>query len=108
MLRFCEQGRCPVELGENAAPVDVPGEKYRRIQHLSESHVHDIVFPQVDLGRTSRAFHNDHIEAGCQGIVGIHDVRDQTLFHLKILRRRIIAADLAVHDELGSHVRGWL
>ena len=105
MLRFCEQGRCPVELGENAAPVDVPGEKYRRIQHLGESHVHDIVFPQVDLGRTSRAF---HVVPGCKGIVGIHDVRDQTLFHLKILRRRIIAADLAVHDELGSHVRGRL
>ena len=34
---------CPVKLGENPAPVNIPGKQHRCIYHGSQSHVYNII-----------------------------------------------------------------
>ena len=61
LIIFQEHKR-PQKLGKYSSAVNISDQKHRRIYHLRQPHIYNIIFLQVDLCRTSRSFdHNDVI-----------------------------------------------
>ena len=97
-----------VQLGKNAAPVDVARQKHRCVHEPGEAHVHDVVGLQVDLGGAAGPLDDDDVHILGQAVVGGEDVRDERFFHLEVGGGGHLAPHLAVHDDLTSHIAAGL
>ena len=103
-LRGGEEHHRPVELGKHPAPVNVAREQHRRVHKLRKAHVHNVVFPEVDLRRAARALDHDHVVLRRETFIGRQDLGDELLFVREIFRRRHLPAHPAVYDDLASRV----
>ena len=103
-LVLAQQGNRPVELGEDAAAVDIPREQNRRVHELGKAHVHNVVLAQVDLRRGARPLDDDHVILGGKALIGREDLGDQGLLHLEIVARVVLPAHLPHDDELAARV----
>ena len=61
------------ERRQDTAPVNVANQQDRRLGIASDAHVHDVAFPQVDLGRAARALDHDNVVGGAQCIEALGD-----------------------------------
>ena len=56
-------------MSKNTAPVDIRHDHHRTVCRFGKAHIGDIVFPQIDLGRTSRPFHQHRLILSCESVV---------------------------------------
>ena len=103
-----EQRHRAVQLGEHAAPVDVPGQQHRRVYPQGKAHVDDIVCAQVDFRRTARALDDDDVVFCGQTVKSAQHLGKELLFVAEILRRRHLPPDLAHDDDLTARVAAGL
>ena len=97
-----------VELGEDAAAVDVARQQHRRVHQLRQPHVHDVVGLQVDLRRAPGPFDHDDVHGFGKAVVGREDVRDEGSLHFKVGGGGHLAPHFAVYDDLTAHVAAGL
>ena len=107
-LRLGKEHQRPQKLGEHSAPVDISRQEHRRVHQLCQSHVHNVVFLQVDLRRAASPLDHDDVRQLLQLPERLLDLRDQAFFVGKILPGRHIAYHFPVDDHLGAHVGGGL
>ena len=104
----CQQCRGAVQLGKHAAAVNISGQQHRGIHQFGKAHVHNIILPQIDLGRAARALDHDHIVFGGKAFIGGQYFGDQLLFIGKIFLGAHLRPDLAVHDHLTARIAAGL
>ena len=80
----------------------------RSIDHRGKSHIHYIVRFQVYFSRASCAFDHDDVIFSLKAPKSFHDIRDQCLFHAKIISRAVCSPDTSVHNQLTSDIAGRL
>ena len=103
-----QKGHGAIELGKDAAPVDVPHQEHGGVGQLRHAHVHDVVLLEVDLRGAARALQHDDVEFLLQAAVGLHDVGDEFQLALIVVLGPDVAQHLAVDDDLAAHVGGGL
>ena len=101
-----QQGDGTVQLGEDAAAVDVADQQHRRVDKLRKPHVHNVILAQVDLGGGARALNHENIVFGGETVIGAQNIGDQAALHFEVFLRVVMPAHLAVHNELASRVAG--
>ena len=98
----------PHQLGEDAAPVNVPHQEDGGVHPLRQAHVDDIVLLQVDLRRTSRPLDDDGAVFRRKGIIGGQDLREQGFLSGKVVPGGVVPPDLPQDDDLAAGVAGGL
>ena len=93
---------------KDAAPVDVRHQDDRRIRHFCHAHVDDIVFRQVDLRRGAGALDDNDVIFRRQMLKCLHDFRREVVFHLIVFLGAQVIIDLAVYNDLRTHIAGGL
>lgn len=107
-LLFVQQRHCTIQLSKYAAPVDIACQQHRRIHQLGQTHVHDVVFPQIDFRRTARTLDDQNVVFLRQTVVGLQHMGNQPGFVFEVIRRRVIAPDLTVHNHLTASIAAGL
>ncbi len=103
---FLQKLHRSVQRRKDPAPVDIAHQQYRRLCHLRHAHVDDVVFPEVDLCRTSGAFNNNDVVLLRQPAVGFHHICPELFFIPVIVHGLPVAPDLSVYNHLTSHMAG--
>ena len=101
-----QQRQRSVELGEHAAPVNVPHQQHRRVHQLRKAHIHNVVPLQIDLRGTSGPLYHNDVMFRRERVISRQNLRDQGFFINKIRRRVHLPPDSSVDNDLTSHVRG--
>ena len=107
-LLLLQQGHRAVELGKNAAPVNVAYQQHGRIHQLGQAHVDNVFLLQVDLRRTSGPLDDDDVVFGGQGTVAFQYLRDELPLPAVVFHGAHIPHGLAVYDDLAAHIRSGL
>ena len=107
LLRLQQLHRA-VQLGEDAAPVDIARQQDRRIHQLCQAHVDDIVDLEVDLRRAARPLDDDHVHLPGKAVVGGQNIGNEFFFVAEVIRRLHLAPHLAMDDDLAAHVAAGL
>ena len=92
-------------VGKDAAAVDIPDKQHRRVHHLGEAHVHDVLALEVDFRRAARALDGDDVVLACQALIGLHHRGDKVALSAIVFHRGHIALYASVHDDLTADVR---
>jgi hypothetical protein len=103
-----QHGERAEEVGEHAAAVDVADDHDRQVGGLRETHVRDVVAPQVDLGGRAGALADHHVEAGAQVGEARGDDVEQRSLPLLVGPRADRAVHPAAHHDLGAAVAARL
>ena len=99
-----EQPERAVELGEDAARVDVAREQHRRAHHVGHAHVDEVVLAQVDLGGAAGPLDDDDVGLGGKLVIaGTYIIHELALVG-EVLARLHRGADLSPDDDLTAAV----
>ena len=107
-LIFIEKHDCSVELCKYPAGIYISHKNDGGIDHAGKPHVDYIIRFQINFRRASSALDHDDIIFSFKTPESFHDIRNQCLFHTKILSRAVCSPDTTVHDQLASDIAGRL
>ena len=105
-LLLLQQSHRPIELREHTSPVYISDQQHGGIHQLCKPHIHDVIFPEIDLRRASGPLDHDDVRARLKAVISRKDLGNQLPLIPKILPRGHISAYLALHNELRAGVPG--
>jgi hypothetical protein len=88
------------QAGNDAAAIDIADQHHRNADSMRETHIGDVVFPQIDFGGAAGAFHQHDVGLAAQPFVAVEDERQQIALHMLIGGCLGAAVDAALHDDL--------
>ena len=90
----------PTETRDHAAAIDIADQHHRHIGGARESHVGDVVGPQVDFRSAAGALDEHDVRLAAQLRVAVEHERQNLRLHLLVRRRLGAAVNAALDHDL--------
>ncbi len=96
------------DMREDPAAIDVGDKDHRAVGSLGESHVGDVVRPQIDFRGAAGAFHDHGVELGAQARKGCEHLRHEFFSQREKLFSLQLGIRLPAENDLRARVAGGL